>query len=162
MSRHLLRSLLIATLLLCLPAQVRADAEKTLQTRFATIRYSDDQEIGDFLWRITGKRLALTDSTGLVKNRVDELVERVETLLEMYPSPFQFSIRLESHTLQDPAALYSHRTRTITLAIDCVTDGVLAHEMAHAVISAYFQVPPPEKAQEILAQYVDKNLYNLY
>ncbi len=162
MSRHLSHSLLIAVLLLCHPAQVRADAEKTLQTRFATIHYSDDREISDFLWRITGKRLALTDSAELVKNRVDELVERVETLLEMYPSPFQFSIQLEAHTLQDPVALFYHRTRTITLAIDRVTDGVLAHEMAHAVINAYFPVPPPEKAQEILAQYVDKNLYNLY
>ena len=162
MSRHLLRSLLIAALFLCCPAEVRADAENTLQTRFATIHYSDDREISAFLWRITGKRLTLTDSTKLVKDRVDELVERVETLLEMYPASFQFSIRFEAHTLEDPAALYSHRTRTITLAIDRVTDGVLAHEMAHAIINAYFPVPPPEKAQEILAQYVDKNLYTLY
>lgn len=162
MSRHLSHSLLIATLFLFLPVQAHAAAEKTLHTRFVTIHYSEDQEIGDFLWRITGKRLALSDSTELVKNRVDELVERVETLLEMYPSPFQFSIRLEAHYSQDPVALYSHRTRTITLAIDRVTDGVLAHEIAHAIINAYFPVPPPEKAQEILAQYVDKNLYNLY
>ncbi|OIO38205.1 MAG: hypothetical protein AUJ72_02910 [Candidatus Omnitrophica bacterium CG1_02_46_14] len=154
--------LIIVALFLCLPAQVRADAEKTLQTRFAVIHYSNEREIGDFLWRITGKRPSLTDGAELVKNRVDELVERVEMLLEMYPAPFQFSIRFEAHTLQNPAALYSHPTRTIILAVNRTTDGILAHEMAHAIINAYFPVPPPEKAQEILAQYVDKNLYSLY
>ncbi|OIO37805.1 MAG: hypothetical protein COT00_00375 [Candidatus Omnitrophica bacterium CG07_land_8_20_14_0_80_50_8] len=162
MSRRLWHSLLIPALLLCSSSHVLAAAEKTLQTRFATIRYSQDREVGDFLWRITGKRLAPIDGTQLVKNRVDELVERVETLLEMYPSPFQFSIQLEAHTFEDPAALYSHRTRTITFAVDRVTDGVLAHEIAHAVINAYFPAPPPEKVQEILAQYVDEHLYNLY
>ncbi len=35
---------------------------------------------------------------------------------------------------------------------------VLGHELAHAVISKYFVVPPPEKIQEVLAGYVEYEL----
>ncbi len=161
MSRRLSQSLLIAALILAFPARAAADADKILQTRFAVIRYADEQQIGDLLWRITGKRVGLPDSAQLLKNRTDELVGRVEALLEMYPAPFHFTIQLQPHYDGGAIAEYSHRTRSITVAVDRVTDGVLAHEMAHAVINAYFPVPPPEKAQEILAQYVDKHLYNL-
>ena len=40
--------------------------------------------------------------------------------------------------------------------------GVLAHEVAHAIINQYFAVPPPSKVQEILSQYVDKHLWGDY
>ena len=39
-----------------------------------------------------------------------------------------------------------------------VTLYVLGHEMAHAVISKYFVVPPPERIQEVLAGYVEYEL----
>ena len=136
-----------------------AEAGNTLETRFATVRYTDEQELNGFIWRITGKRLAVQDSTDLLTNRVDELVERVESLLEMYPTPLHFTIMLEPHYTNGAIAEYSHHTRTIAVKVDRVTDGVLAHEMAHAVMNAFFPVPPPEKAQEILAQYVDAHLW---
>lgn len=161
MPRRFPYSVVIAAFFLCVPFTAWAGSDRTLETRFATLYYADDQEISDLLWRITGKRLGLTDSTELLKERVDELVERVEGLLEMYPSPLRFSIRLVPHTVAGPIARYTHRDRTIVVAVDRVTDGVLAHEMAHAVINAYFPVATPEKAQEVLAQYVDEHLWNL-
>ena len=135
--------------------------KNSIETRFATIHYNDEEELRNFFWRITGQRVTLADSTDLVKNRVDELVERVETTLEMYPAKLHFFITFKERYTQETIAEYSHATRTILVALDRVTDGVLAHEMAHAVMNAYFPVPPPEKAQEILAQYVDAHLYNL-
>ena len=138
-----------------------AALENSIETRFATIQYNDEDQLRDFLWRITGQRVALADSSDLVKNRVDELVGRVEAMLEMYPEGLHFFISFKALSTQGTVAEYSHATRTILVVLDRVTDGILAHEMAHAVMNAYFPVPPPEKAQEILAQYVDAHLYNL-
>jgi hypothetical protein len=59
-----------------------------------------------------------------------------------------------------PVAFYSHGSRTIVISIDDITDRILAHEIAHAVICAYFLPPPPVRMQEILAQYVDKHLWD--
>ena len=158
MPRLILRSLLIAAFLLSGERCCFA-SNKILETRFATIHYADDQEINDLFWRISGKRLLLTGQTEMIKNRLDELVERVEQALEMYPPSLHFGVELRAHYVSGAIAEYFHRTKAITVSLDRVTDGVLAHEMAHAVICAYFPVPPPEKAQEILAQYVDKHLY---
>ena len=153
------KPIILAALFLLLPLHAFADAERTLVTKFASVRYADEQDLFGFFWRISGKRLALTAGRDLVKDRVDELVERVEQLLEMYPPDFHFSISLDGSVLHGSAAEYSHKIRTIFVTRDRVTDGVLAHEIAHAVISVYFPVPPPQRAQEILAQYVDKHLY---
>ena len=133
-------------------------AEQQIETKFAVLRYPNDQALSQFCWRITGQRV-LTGGEGLVKNRVDELVQRVEEILEMYPGNFRFTILLVNGNAEMPVAQYSHGTRTVAVAVDRATDGVLAHEIAHAVICVYFPVPPPERAQEILAQYVDKHLY---
>ena len=159
MPRHLSHGLLIVMLFLFLPSHSFADFDKTLETKFTTIHYTGEREVCDFFWRMTGKRLTLLDNVDLVKNRIDELVERVEALLDMYPAPFHFEIQLKPYFTGGVIANYSHKTRMIIVALDRVTDGVLAHEMAHAVINAYFPVSPPEKAQEILAQYVDKHLF---
>ena len=158
MSRLFSRSLVIGAILLSATHPSFA-GDKILETKFATIHYNEDEEITHFFWRLSGKRVSLTGNTELIRNRLDELVERVERLLEMYPAPFRFELRLKAHYVSGSIAEYSHHTRSITVALDRLTDGVLAHDMAHAVINAYFPVPPPEKAQEILAQYVDKHLY---
>lgn len=58
-----------------------------------------------------------------------------------------------------PIAFYSHKNRAVYVSIDEITAGVLAHEVAHAIINSYFPTPPPARMQEILAQYVDKHLW---
>ncbi len=134
---------------------------QTLQTRFSTIHYEEESEIQDFLWRITGKRLAGgVAAAELTRSRVDEIIERVEAVLDMRPDAFHIDIRLQKEYRGGAVAYYSHESRTITASADRVTDGVLAHEIAHAIMNVYFSVPPPEKTQEILAQYVDQNLWS--
>ena len=160
------RSFAFGILLLTLPLALMtrpafAEDLKTLKTRFTSIRYTEDSQISAFFWRISGRRLDPVESRGLASNRVDELVERVEALLEMYPSGLKFEILLVPRHVDGPHSTYSHKTGRVTAYLDRLTDGVLAHEIAHAVICAYFVTPPPEKTQEVLAQYVDKHLWEL-
>lgn len=144
-------------------AAPKASAENAFDTKYATIHFDEESHLNDFLWRITGTKLTAGQAAeGLTKNRVDELVERVESLLDMYPHPFRFQIEITPEAGADdgPPAHYSNEMRRIYVSPSTVTDGMLAHEIAHAVICAQFSVPPPEKAQEILARYVDQNLWS--
>lgn len=106
---------------------------------------------------------------------MDNIVERVSRLLDMYPSDLHFNIALYPkdkdieraflsmgglRTYETaPIAFYSHKRRTIYISLEKLTAGVLAHEIAHAIINVYFDTPPPERMQEILAQYVDRHLW---
>lgn len=147
-------------LILFAPSAFAEKISKSLETTYATIYYFEDSHLNDFLWRITGKRLGGEMTGELTRNRVDEIVEKVLTILDMRPSPFHFDIYLEPHQSGGTIAYYSHERRAITAVYNRVTDGVLAHEIAHAVMNAYFGIVPPEKTQEILAQYVDQNLWS--
>lgn len=163
--RRRLRLAPFAAVLLIVTSSPAHAAEHTLQTQYATIRYAQDADLRDFLWRITGSRLApeLTPEEP-VKRRVDELVDRVQSLLDLYPSSLRFDIEITPDAgAGGPLAHYSHGAdRRIYVSPRTVTDGILAHEIAHAVICAHFNPPPPEKAQEILARYVDQNLWGDY
>jgi hypothetical protein len=108
----------------------------------------------------------------LAQGRVDRIVERVKAVFDMYPPDLHFGIYL-FQTYDEienayktmgiwgkaPIAFYSHRTKAIYISIEDITDRILAHEIAHAIINFYFGTQPPGKMQEILAQYVDKHLW---
>ncbi len=143
----------------CMPALL-ACSEQLFHTRFSTIHYAQDKELSDLVWRISGRTIDGKGDTDMVRSRVDEIVERVEGLLGMYPNALHVDLYLEPKYLGGDIAQYSRDKKCITVAVDRVTDGVLAHEIAHAVINSYFQVPPPKKVQEILAQYVDRQLWS--
>ena len=55
-------------------------------------------------------------------------------------------------------SLYLHNKNTIYISLPDITLGMLGHEIAHAIMSHYFIVPPPAKVQEVLAGYVEYNL----
>lgn len=139
-----------------------AYAERSIETQYATIRYDEETHLNDFLWRITGSRLAPgITAAEPVKMRVDELVDRVLSILDIYPQSFHFEILVTLEAgAKGPLAHYAHgNDKRIYVSPVTVTDGILAHEMAHAVICAQFSPSPSEKAQEILARYVDQNLW---
>ncbi|MEK6532141.1 MAG: hypothetical protein AABZ23_06595 [Deltaproteobacteria bacterium] len=108
-----------------------------------------------------------------LKDNVDDIVDRVKRLLDINPKDFRFTIYifnsyagLENAYLEHgmlgvaPIAFYSHNSRAIYLTIERLNPGVFAHEVAHALINVYFAVPPPADMQEVLAQYVDRNLWD--
>jgi len=140
-----------------------AESQKIFQTKYSKIHYAEDKDLSDFIWRISGKRFEFSTDTAFAQNRVDRIVERVETILDMWPQNFNIDIYLHRGELQpNKVAYYEHKTKSIQISIDNVSDGVFGHEVAHAVISQYFSSPPPSKAQEILTQYVDKYLWSDY
>jgi hypothetical protein len=164
-------------ILVLVPKPLSAQEEwKTHESNCCSIKYIDDGYLNTFTMRIGGFRFT---SKGLdndplnVRYRVDEIMEKVQAVLDMHPTDLHITILLypdhpsverifRQFTLTGdvPLAFYSNKTKSIYVNVDSITDGVLAHEMAHAVINFYFKVPPPAKMQEILAQYVDLHIWD--
>ncbi|MHB8910046.1 MAG: hypothetical protein ACYDAA_14335, partial [Syntrophales bacterium] len=176
--RLLFSSAAFLFLIMSIPVNLMAEEEvKTYQTLYATISSTGDADRFRFTLNVGSGLRFLSESPEknplLAKTRVDKIVETVSALLDMHPLKLHFTISLcKTHAevataykalgMQGavPVAFYSHGSRTIAVSIDDITDRILAHEIAHAVICAYFVVPPPVRMQEILAQYVDKHLWD--
>jgi hypothetical protein len=106
--------------------------------------------------------------------RLDELYDRVRELLGMHPAIPKINIKIFRDRKElsgeyfkifgkdaDYRAFYVLKYNTIYTCEDGISDSVMAHEMAHAVIDHYFTIIPPSKISEILASYVDLNLDTL-
>ena len=139
--------------------------EKIFRTKYTTIHYLEDKDIDDFIWRLGGQRFEFTYDFYLASSRVDRIVERVEAILDMRLKKTDnidvYLMRAPANS-DKPSALYEYKTKAIYVSIDNSSEGVFAHEVAHAVINRYFSPPPPSKIQEILTQYVDKYLWSDY
>ena len=166
---------LMAFALFLPPALPAQESSKTYETRYAAISYAEAKDLYTFTRNIGSGMSFLWESPEhnplLAKTQVDKIVETICSLLDMYPPTLRFGITLYrtqaevsaeywslGMTGAAPIAFYAHRTRNIAVAVNSITNGILAHEIAHAVISAYFVTPPPPRMQEILAQYMDKHL----
>lgn len=153
-----------------------AAQEAGLETRYATVVFTDEGELFELARKLGGPGSVVSSTNpnlrGHIKENVDRIVFRVKVLLDMHPEALKFTVRLypSDRALRDayqglgafgdpPLAFYSHKSRTIHMGLQNATDRVFAHEVAHAVINAYFTVPPPAQVQEILAQYVDRHLW---
>ncbi|MDZ4165695.1 MAG: hypothetical protein U1C55_11270 [Smithellaceae bacterium] len=174
----LLRLSLGLLLLLVIPAALPAqETAKTYKTEYVAISYTDEQDLHTFTRNIaTGMsfmRERPEKNPLLAQTRVDKIVDTVCSILDMRPLNLRFNVVLYKTQAEvtaafkglggpgaAPLAFYSHGNRNIFLAIDSINDRILAHEIAHAVICIYFGVPPPERMQEVLAQYVDKHLWS--
>jgi hypothetical protein len=55
-------------------------------------------------------------------------------------------------------SIYFFEKNTIYISLADMTVGMLGHEIAHAIISHYFVVPPPARVQEVLCGYVEYSL----
>lgn len=154
---------LLALLLFYFPAKAWAQPNKILKTQYTTVYFSQDSDLNDFLWRLGGKRLEVSSDIQLAQNRIDRLVNRVQLILDMWPNELKFFIYLERGALEfNKTAYYNEPAKAIHISVDYTSDGVLAHEIAHVIISQYFPSPVPSKVKEILCQYVDKNLWSDY
>jgi len=107
--------------------------------------------------------LEFPDDLQLASNRIDRIIYRVQTILDMWPKNFRINIYLHRNALEsNKVAYHDHKSKSIHISVDYASDGVVAHEIAHAVINQYFPTPPPSKMKEILSQYVDKHLWSDY
>ena len=106
-----------------------------------------------------------------VTEKVDALFERVQEILEMRrkmkkPTIFVYPNRQELHAAYrklfnrpcNVRAWYQYSTNGVYLNARDLHEGMLAHELAHAIIDHYLLVRPPTATAEILARYVDSHL----
>ncbi len=179
------RSIILSIFFLVLPiasADVHAQpaqAGPKITSRYAKVSYQSETVL-----RLFNKRIRLGSLSYLLKRRVSEelslqgqvsekidiIVERVETILEMRPKDLRFDLvitpdadavrslyKLKYHRDVEFLAFYSPLEKAIYVSADDIKSKILAHEVAHAVIDQYFGVAAPVKIHEILADYVTEN-----
>lgn len=151
-----------------------------IKSRYTTIIYSNESQLRKFNKEVSLGSLSylMRNKTSIgfedeIKNKLDVLIEKVESILEMYPREFKISIMLLDSDKEvqviyqrkygknvDFIAFYSPRDKTIYLSLKDVELAVLAHELAHAVIDHYYGITTPAKIHEVLAQYVETHLFD--
>lgn len=157
------RAIFVFFLLLSRSFSFTAAAEDgSLKTLYSVVHYPDANTMSEFLWRISGQKVLFPADLRASQNSVDRIIERVQSVLDMYPDAFQVSVRLFSPYTSGDIASYEGSTRSVRVFADRVTDGVFAHEISHAVIDSYFESAPPRKVHEILSRYVDQHLWSDY
>ncbi len=55
-------------------------------------------------------------------------------------------------------AFYVYEVNTLYLSAEDFTKEIIGHEMAHAIVSNFFVVQPPEKVAEVLSGYIEFQL----
>ena len=139
------------------------ESSKTFNTKYTAIHYKDDKDLSDFLWRLGGTRIDFARDKDMASNRIDRIVERVETIIDMRPKDLHVDIYLQRGDLKyNEVAFYEYNKAAVYISVDKVSDGVFAHEMSHAIVNRYFSTPIPSKVQEIITQYVDRYLWSDY
>ena len=149
-----------------------------LKTRYATVIYENEGYLRQFnkevslgsLSYLTRNKTSIT-ADDEIKNKLDAVVERIETILDMFPRELKFKVvllpsdadvqrvyRTKYGKTVDFIAFYSPRDKTVFFSVDDISLDVLAHELTHVILDYYFGVSPPEKIHEVLAQFVEAHL----
>ena len=150
-----------------------------LKTRYATVRYNDIEILREFNDELyLGRHLAYQlrklpaiTVADEVRNKLNVVVEKVETILDMFPPILYFTLVLlpTDDDVQavcfkkygkrvDRIAYYSLSEKTIYISVRDVNLRILAHELGHMVVNHYFKVRPPYKIHEVLAQYAEVHI----
>lgn len=160
-----------------------ADAKdwQSLTTKHTVLRFQSDEDLIEFDSQIdygsSGGLGSLFGSSDKKNNReklvqkIDALYKRVQEILDMrkFIRPVTINIYPDTDALQAAyrelfkgnaqlRAWYLFEKNTIYLQIGDINEGMLAHELAHAIIDNFLQVRPPAASAEILARYVDAHL----
>ena len=154
---------------------------QTLETRHTVIKYKTSEDLSNFnkavdytpadtniRWLFRRDSITLEDK---IRSKTDAIFERVQEILDMKKSMKKIFIELYSdkenlqkafrninETYKSYRAGYIYEYNSIYLNVNDVHAGMLAHEMAHAIIDHYMTVRPPSATAEILARYVDSHL----
>jgi hypothetical protein len=134
--------------------------------------FNDNLRIGSKLYRYVKRRTNYTLADE-VKNKIDVVLEKVEVVLDMFPKDVSFNIILLPddediqkihqnvyHRDANYIAFYSPKTNTVYLSVDDINLRVLAHEFGHVIVENYFEISPPPKMHELLAQFAAANITN--
>jgi hypothetical protein len=152
---------------------------KEAKSRYVTLRYTSQELLTDFNEEIElGRNLrSFVRKTNVVTvedevlAKIDTIVEKAETILEMFPEQLHIKIALLEKSADvarvfkekygknaNHIAFYSLSEDTIYISVDDAKLAVLAHEVGHAIIDHYFKVRPPYNVHELMAQFVEKRI----
>jgi len=150
------------------PAWYQLETEKTILFYRNTGDLEKFNTLIDFQNQTSQKKNALAIN---LEEKIDSLFLRVSSILGMtkkfkkvrihiYPDKNQMD---QIFNLVHPdaplvRAWYEYEKNTIYINLDDLNEGMLAHELAHAVIDHNLLIPPPVNSAEILARYVDNHL----
>ena len=162
--------------LLLFPSIVWAGEGKS---RYATLKYASRELLNDFNDEIRlGRKLSqymrrknVITVEDEVLAKIDTIVEKAETILDMFPDNLHITIVL----LEDKRAVgrmfqskygkrvnhiayYSLSEDTIYMSVDDARLRVLAHEIGHAIVDHFFKVRPPYNIHELMAQFTEKHI----
>lgn len=155
-----------------------ASAEGT--SRYVTLQYNGDVELlKDFnneivltrklRYYLNKKRTVTVEDEVLAK--LDIIIEKAETLLDMFPPNLHITIVLLP-TRKDVAAIYkqkygkdvnhiayySLKEKTIYVSVDNASLRVITHEIGHALVDHYFDVRPPYTMHELMARFAEQHI----
>ena len=180
--------LLILALLLTSPVRGAYSQEGkygVFLTRFCTVFYEEGVDLEKVNRRINlrfsrfyshriqrekyGRNNLSTED--ILSEKLDAIFVRVQEILEMYQPRISITINIyrDKYSLDaayeeifnlpnESKSFYVYKTNTVYTTQDVLTEGILAHEMAHCIIDHYFVILPPRKIQEMLAVYADLHL----
>ncbi|MEW6594351.1 MAG: hypothetical protein AB1413_05705 [Thermodesulfobacteriota bacterium] len=169
--------LLAAFLLFAAPAT--ADE---LETRYARVVYADEGLLRALNEEVVpsgglfslGRRPQQVTIQDELRNKLNTVVEKVMAVLEMRPKNLRFTLVLlpDAREVQrvfrenygkevDYIAFYSPKQKTMYLSVRDAELRVMAHEIGHVVVDHYFDVPPPAKIHELLAQFAETHVTDL-
>lgn len=135
-------------------------------------RFNDNINYSPGEWGLTNlfSFSGAKDPIDSIKLVVDAVFERVQEILNMhrrmkkviiniYPNKKRFyEVNRMTGKNRRVRSWYVFERNTIYINAEDVHEGMLAHELAHAIINHYLGVRPPRATAEILARYVDKHL----
>ena len=186
--RNLLLVMLWGCLCLSFPASGAAEGgprppKHREETRYTVIHFDRAEDLGELNsrigyasqeWYLDRLHRPQNPERPLpsVKRKMDAIFERVQQILDMrkrfqkvnvmvYPNRAGLEEAYSALTGEKcrVRAWYVYEGNSIHVNAEDVNEGILAHEMAHAVIDHYLTVRPPRAASEILARYVDEHLH---
>lgn len=154
-------------------------SSKELKTRYVTLIYQSERQLRTLNDSLNTGGLSFlfgTQSSGLtlredVKKKLDQMVEKVETVLGMYPNILDFKIvlhdskRMVSQSYRriyghgsDFIAFYSPKENTVFFSAENLKLRVVAHELGHVVVENYYQKKTPRHLHEVLAQFAETHI----
>jgi len=177
MNKNLL--IYICQILLCVAFIQPALAMEEAKSRYVTLQYNDKRILREFNDKlIIGRKLSAMMRKKNVETvedevlaKVDLIVEKIQVVLDMFPKKIHFTLVLlpdeddvaemykqKYGKHQNNVAYYSLSEKTIYISVDDTKLRILAHEMGHGIADLYFEVRPPYKIHELMAQFAEKHV----
>ena len=182
--RHGIVFILLIVLLMCAAMDAYSQEKDwgVFSSRFCTVFYESEVDLksvnryvnlsfSDFYNPRHFREEADLSIEGVLAGKFDAVFNRIEEILDMYPSRIHVTINIyKTRDALDAAyeeifgepnearSFYIYKTNTIYTVEDTINENILAHEMTHCIIDHYFVILPPRKIQEMLAAYADVHL----